>query len=119
MSEGVGLHEVIYNEEGKPTDYRILDVNPAYVTITGISREEAIGSLASTVYGTGSPLFLEEYAKVCRYRRSAFIRSILGTDEQTLQHIGLFRLPRASLRQFLKTLLSARGPRSYCALDWL
>ena len=29
MSEGVSLHEIIYNESGEAVDYKILDVNPS------------------------------------------------------------------------------------------
>ena len=64
MNEGVALHEIIYNQQGEPADYRILDINPAYETITGLSEEQAVGSLASELYGTGSPPFLREYVSV-------------------------------------------------------
>lgn len=63
MSEGVCLHEVIYDESGEAVDYRILDVNPSYELITGLSREEAVGRKASELYGTGKPPYMEVYAK--------------------------------------------------------
>jgi len=64
MSEGVCLHEIIYNESGKAVDYRILDVNPSFEIITCLDREIAIGSKASELYGTGKPPYIEIYAKV-------------------------------------------------------
>ncbi|MGB3128842.1 MAG: PAS domain S-box protein, partial [Dehalococcoidia bacterium] len=64
MNEGVCLHEIIYDESGQAADYRIIDVNPAYESILGLSREKAIGSKASELYGTGKPSYLELYAKV-------------------------------------------------------
>jgi len=64
MNEGVCLHEIIYDESGQAADYRIIDVNPAYESILGLSREKAIGSKASELYGTGKPPYLELYAKV-------------------------------------------------------
>lgn len=64
MSEGLCLHEVIYDESGKSLDYRILDVNPAYEYITGINKEEAIGNKASEIYGTGKPPYIDFYAEV-------------------------------------------------------
>jgi len=63
MNEGICLHEVIYDESGEAVDYRILDVNPSYEQITGLSREEAIGSKASELYETGKPPYMEVYAK--------------------------------------------------------
>ena len=64
MSEGVCVHEVIYNESGEAVDYKILDVNSSYEQITGLDRETAIGSKASELYGTGKPPYIEIYAEV-------------------------------------------------------
>jgi len=63
MSEGVCLHEIIYNESGEAVDYKILDVNPSYELITGLDREIVIGSKASELYGTGRPPYIDVYAK--------------------------------------------------------
>jgi PAS domain S-box-containing protein len=43
MQEGVALHEVVFNEDGLPTDYRFIDINPAYQKLTGLSRDQVIG----------------------------------------------------------------------------
>jgi two-component system NtrC family sensor kinase len=64
MNEGVCLHEIIYDESGRAADYSIIDVNPAYESILGLSREKAIGSKASELYGASKPPYLELYAKV-------------------------------------------------------
>ncbi len=64
MSEGVCLHEVIYDATKKPVDYRIIDVNPAYEKITNIKKEEAVEKNASVVYGTNEPPFLDIYSRV-------------------------------------------------------
>ena len=49
-------------------DYRILDVNPAYETHTEILKDQAIGALASELYGSESPPFLEVYSRVTETR---------------------------------------------------
>jgi PAS domain S-box-containing protein len=64
MAEGVALHRLIYDDEGQPSDYMIIDVNPAYEKITGISRAQAAGSLASDLYNTNQAPFLDTYVKV-------------------------------------------------------
>jgi len=64
MIEGVALHELVYDSSGKPIDYIITDVNPAFETITGLSRDEIIGRRASEAYGTGEAPYLEIYARV-------------------------------------------------------
>jgi PAS domain S-box-containing protein len=63
MTEGVVLHEVVYDESGTATDYRILTVNPAFEKHTGLAMEKCRGQLASILYGTGSAPYLEVYAK--------------------------------------------------------
>ncbi len=64
MAEGMALHEVIYDEPGRAVDYVILDVNAAFETTTGLSREQAVSRKASELYGTGQPPYLETYAHV-------------------------------------------------------
>jgi PAS domain S-box-containing protein len=64
MTEGVALHEILYNSTGKPIDYRIIDVNHAFESILGISKENAIGQKASELYGLNSPPYLDIYTKV-------------------------------------------------------
>ena len=64
MQEGVSFHEIVYDSSGKAVDYRITDVNPIYETITGLSRAEAVGSLASELYGSGEAPYLDIYAEI-------------------------------------------------------
>jgi len=69
MTEGVALHRFIRNEAGEAADYRIVEVNPAYRKVLGISGEAVVGKPASEVYGTGKPPCLEEYLAVRRSGR--------------------------------------------------
>jgi|GEM_PF-3343684 len=64
MIEGVCLHEILRDSSGKPVDYRILDVNPAYESILGITRKKAVGSTAKELYGSKEPPYLDLYAGV-------------------------------------------------------
>ena len=43
MVSGSALTEVIFNKNGKPRDYRYLEVNPAFEHITGKIRRQVIG----------------------------------------------------------------------------
>lgn len=63
ITEGVAIHEIIY-KKGKPADYRILDINPAFTEHTGISKEEAKGSFATKLYNAATPPYLVEYSEV-------------------------------------------------------
>jgi PAS domain S-box-containing protein len=64
MTEGVALHELVYDENGIPLDYVILDTNPAYERYTGIKAEDTIGKKASELYGTGKPPYFDIYERV-------------------------------------------------------
>ena len=64
MTEMVVLHEVVLDELGQVVNYRLTDCNRAFSDITGISREAAVGRLATEVYGTPVPPYLEEYSRV-------------------------------------------------------
>lgn len=64
MTELAALHEIVRDPAGQVVNYRILDCNPAFTTITGIPRDKAVGRLATEVYGTGAAPFLDLYARV-------------------------------------------------------
>jgi signal transduction histidine kinase/DNA-binding response OmpR family regulator len=64
MSELVVLHQLVYDASGRAVDYRILECNPRFSQVTGIPREQAIGALASEIYGVTPAPYLEIYARV-------------------------------------------------------
>lgn len=64
MGELMALHELVRDASGKPVDYRLLECNAAFTAATGISREQAVGGLASQIFGTGTPPYLAVYARV-------------------------------------------------------
>lgn len=47
---GYACHEIIFDKKGNRTDYRIIDVNPAYEEITGLSSSVLRGSIISELY---------------------------------------------------------------------
>jgi PAS domain S-box-containing protein len=51
MREGVAVDRIIYDEEGRPVDWVVTDINPAYEEVVGIPRERAVGRRASELYG--------------------------------------------------------------------
>jgi PAS domain S-box-containing protein len=66
MSEGLALHEVVYDEKGEAVDYRILDVNPAFESLTGLERNQVVGNLASQTYASSPPPYLDIFAPVAQ-----------------------------------------------------
>ena len=64
MSEGLAIHQMVFDSEDRAIDYRVLEVNPAFESITGLSRQTVVGRLASEVYGILPTLFLDTYSRV-------------------------------------------------------
>jgi PAS domain S-box-containing protein len=64
MTEMVAIHELVFDEEGNAINYRIIDCNKAFTDITGIERQNAVGKLATEVYGTIYAPYLEQYTHV-------------------------------------------------------
>ena len=64
MTEGVALHEIVYDEQGMAVDYRIISTNPAFEKQTGLKSEQVLGQLASKIYGIDKAPYLERYALV-------------------------------------------------------
>lgn len=50
MTDGFLLAEIICNKEGKPYDYRYLEVNPAFELHTGMKREQILGRTVLEVF---------------------------------------------------------------------
>ena len=70
MNEGVAIHEIIYDAEHKPVDYRLIDTNPIYEDILGLKRSDVIGKKASEIYGTDKPPYLEIYSQIAESGKS-------------------------------------------------
>ena len=64
MTEVVVLYELVFDAEGKAVDCRVLDCNAAFTALTGVSRADAIGKLATEVFHTPEMPHLAEYARV-------------------------------------------------------
>jgi len=64
MNEGVAIHEVIFDNNGKAVDYRIVDLNSAFEKHTGIEIEKAKNQKASDFYKTGTAPYLDIYSNV-------------------------------------------------------
>lgn len=64
MTEMVVIHEIVFDEHAKAVDYRILDCNDRFTSITGIVKENAVGHLGTEVYNVTPPPYLDIYSEV-------------------------------------------------------
>lgn len=103
MNEGFALHELVYDDQGQPTDYRYLEVNPAFETLTGLSKAMVEGKTAREVLpkitqdiidgyvkvvATGETLYKEDFVPdLGRYFRITAFRARPGQFVSTFQDI--------------------------------
>ncbi len=73
MTEAFALHELIYDDDGEPCDYRFLDVNRSFEELTGLKRENLIGRLQSYVLPAEDTYWLRTYGKVVMTGESVHI----------------------------------------------
>ncbi|MEI6435879.1 MAG: PAS domain S-box protein [Bacteroidota bacterium] len=64
MIEGAALHTLVYNKQGKPEDYIIVEVNPAFESQLGISKEAVVNKTSKDAYHVADPPYLETYSRV-------------------------------------------------------
>jgi two-component system cell cycle sensor histidine kinase/response regulator CckA len=63
MQEGFALHEVVYDETGKPVDYRFLDVNPAFEKSTGYHRSLVTGKTIHELMPDSELRWIDEFGR--------------------------------------------------------
>jgi len=75
MLEAFALHTMIYNEAGRPIDYRFEAVNPAYERLTGLKAEDIIGKTVLQVMPATEPYWIETYGKVVQTGEPVFFEN--------------------------------------------
>ena len=64
MSTGFALHEMIYDLNGKPLDYRFLEINPAFEQLTGLNADQVVGKTALEVLPQTEREWIDRYGRV-------------------------------------------------------
>lgn len=64
MNEGAVLHQLIFDENHNPIDYKLMSLNPAFERHTGINVLSATGAIGSELYGLIPPPYFDVYSHV-------------------------------------------------------
>ena len=64
MTSGFALHEMLYDEFGRPVDYRFLEVNPAFEKLTGLKASAIVGKTVLQLLPDTEPYWIETYGEV-------------------------------------------------------
>lgn len=66
MMNAFALHEMIFDEQGDPIDYRFLEVNPVWERTVGIKAESVIGKSIKEIMPTIEDHWVQFYGRVVR-----------------------------------------------------
>jgi diguanylate cyclase (GGDEF)-like protein/PAS domain S-box-containing protein len=75
MLNGGAIHEIICDQDGRPVDFRFLEVNPAFERITGLSREEVIGRRGLDVFSVLEPCWIKAFGEVALTGKPAHLEN--------------------------------------------
>lgn len=64
MLNGFALHEIILDADGKPIDYRFIEINPAFEQLTGLKAKDVIGKTVLEILPGTDPSWIVTYGKV-------------------------------------------------------
>ena len=64
MLDACALHEIICDENGKPVDYRILHINPAFKKMAIFRNNDIIGKTILEIMPASTSFWIETYGKV-------------------------------------------------------
>jgi len=64
MVNAFALHEMIYDEDGKPYNYRFLEINKAFEEITGLEATACIGKTVLEILPQTEKYWIDSYGKV-------------------------------------------------------
>ncbi|MFH0992993.1 MAG: HD domain-containing phosphohydrolase, partial [bacterium] len=82
MSQGLALHEIITDADGKPIDYVFLDINDSYTQLLGVTREMAIGKRIREVMPLVEQYWIDIFGKVALTGEPMYYENYLATTNR-------------------------------------
>lgn len=70
INHGIALHEMIYDFDNNPVDYKFIKVNPAFETMTGLKSEKITGKTVLEILPDLDFIWIERYATVVKSGKS-------------------------------------------------
>jgi PAS domain S-box-containing protein len=75
MTVGFASHKMIYDESGKPCDYKFLQVNPAFEKIMGLPASQMVGRTVKEVLPGVEDYWIQRYAHAVKTGKSGFYKN--------------------------------------------
>ncbi|MGA2141806.1 MAG: PAS domain S-box protein [Brevinematales bacterium] len=89
MTEGFSLDEIIFDENGKPCDFRYLMVNPAFEYQTGFKADNIAGRTVLELDPEAGPAWFEKFGRVAISGEPAEFEEVFGPLGRWF-HINVF-----------------------------
>ena len=64
MLNGFALHDIICDEDGRPCDYRFIEVNSAFEELTGLNAEAIVGKTVLEILPQTESYWIDNFGKV-------------------------------------------------------
>ncbi|AYK13936.1 MAG: PAS domain S-box protein [Methanosarcina flavescens] len=103
MTDGFGLIDVIYDMDGRPYDYRYLDVNPAFEFSLGVNREQMLGRTILEIFPNVGPIVIEKFTEVALSGKPVHFE-ILSQITQRHLDVYAFRPEKGKLALILRDI---------------
>lgn len=104
MLDGFAYCKMIFDEDGKPSDFIYLEVNDAFETLTGLKREKVLGrKVTDAIRGIkeNTPELFEIYGKVSKTGNEERFEVFVETLKIWLSILA-YSPKKAFLQQYLK-----------------
>lgn len=72
MDQGLALHKIIVDEQGKPIDYTFVEINESYTKIVGLALDQVMGKSIKEIMPGVEPYWIEEYGRVALSGKSSY-----------------------------------------------
>ena len=89
MTSGFAVHKMIYAEQGKPIDYRYLEINPAFEKLTGVPINTLLGKTVKEIMPNTEAHWIETFGKVAMTGEPIEVLKLRARTREILRHLCL------------------------------
>lgn len=90
MLDGFALHEIVCDADGRPIDYRFLEVNRAFERLTGLEGSRIKGRTVREILPRIEQVWIDTYGKVALTGEPSFFEEYAAAQDK-FYHVSAFR----------------------------
>jgi PAS domain S-box-containing protein len=78
LISGFAVHQMIYDDKGNPTDYRFLELNPAFEKLTGLKADDILNKTVKEILPDIENSWIEKYGEVAKTGKPIVFQQYAG-----------------------------------------